>query len=434
MSQEVWDSTYIEETAQKSIGATIPALQQWTDDCRRAFINSGFPKPRDEHWKYTNISEIEKQHYVVDQRYNEPNIDKFSIADTLQLVFVNGQFSDTLSDDSLPKGLVVKSLSNALKENTAGCVEVLKDRKNLDNSFANLNASLMTSGMLLYAEKNAVIKKPIHLLFINNDSDAVVMHHPRHVLIADKHAELCVIEDYVGYDNACYFNNVVTQVIARENSAFYYYKCQRESQSAQHIANIQIQQCASSRVLSRQVFMGGSLSRENLNFNLNEDGAECELLGLYLLNDKQHIDNHSVIMHKASHCQSSQNYKGIVANQGHSVFNGKVVVEKDVLQTVAHQSNKNLLLDRHSVADTKPELEIYADDVKCSHGATVGQLDCESLFYLQSRGIPYDLARYLLTRAFATELLEKIPCEIMRPFLLEQVEQKLSGLYPQGDF
>ena len=434
MEKAAWGEAYIDEIAQQSIVANVPLLQQWSRNCLHKFLSMGFPTRRNEDWKYTNVSTIEKKHYVIEKNKKEIDIDKFVIEDTLRLVFINGVFSDNLSDKNLPEGLVVKSLALALEDNTAGCVDILKDEKNLDDPFAKLNASLMTGGIVLHATKNTVVKKPIHLLFINDDSDNVVMHHPRHVIVVDQYAELCVLEDYVGCDGADYFNNIVTQIATANNAVLYYYKCQRESLLAQHIANIQIQQAANSQVLSRQVFIGGDLARENLRFGLNGEGASCQLFGLYLPQGKQHIDNHTEIMHIASHCQSIQDYKGIIAKQGHAVFNGRIVVAKDTLQTVAHQSNKNLLLDKHSAVDTKPELEIYADDVKCSHGATVGQLDKKSLIYLQSRGIPLEYARYLMTRAFAAELLEKIPCEIVGPFLMRQVEQQLNMLYPQGDF
>ena len=284
----------------------------------------------------------------------------------------------------------------------------------------------MTSGIFIYIPKNIILKKPIHFSYQTLGQTAL-MSHPRHLILLEENSQCTVVEEYAG-DGSDYFNNIVTQIIVQSNAAMTHFKLQNESLSAQHIANTLFNQSADSTVSSYVVSMGAKLSRDNLSFNFEGQGASTHLYGLYLPLGNQHIDHHTLVDHLMPNCFSQQDYKGIIAEKGRAVFNGKVIVHPDAQKTAAYQNNKNLLLSQHAEIDTKPELEIYADDVKCNHGATVGQLDEKALFYLRSRGISEVEARRILIKAFAEELFSTISQPEIAQYIHCQVEAKLTSI------
>jgi Fe-S cluster assembly protein SufD len=243
------------------------------------------------------------------------------------------------------------------------------------------------------------------LIFISTGKDEPVVSHPRNLIVVGNGSQATIIESYVTLDRGVYFTNNVTEVFAGPNSFIDFYKLQRESEEAFHVDTLRVLQERDSSFSSQSIALGGALVRNNIDVTLRGEGAECTLNGLYVTKGRQHVDNHTMIDHAKSHCSSRQLYKGILDDQSTGVFNGKILVRKDAQKTNAKQTNKNLLLSKEALVNTKPELEIFADDVKCTHGATIGQLDEEAMFYLRSRGIDEAAARVLLTYAFANDLL-----------------------------
>jgi Fe-S cluster assembly protein SufD len=275
----------------------------------------------------------------------------------------------------------------------------------------------------LHIPKGQVIERPIHVAFLTTGSGEPVVSHPRVVVVAGENSQATIVESYVGIEEGVYFTNAVTEIVAGESSVIDHYKLQRESREAFHVATVQIHQARSSNFSSHYFGFGGALVRHEARVRLDAEGCECTLNGLYLAGGSQHLDNHTVIDHVKPHCTSHELYKGILDGKAHGVFNGKIYVHEDAQKTDAKQTNQTLLLSQDAVINTKPQLEIFADDVKCTHGATVGQLDAEGIFYLRSRGIGLQEARSLLTYAFANDIIRQVKIEPLRA----QLEELLSA-------
>lgn len=413
-----WNKTYLK------------SLQNFHDDQLRAwqaerldvFLSQGFPHHKVESWKYTNVAEIEKRSFSFDESVDF-NISNFILDDVYRVVFVNGHFSSALSDLSqLSSGVLLSSLKIIQRDMAKNLI----NETGYETPFSLLNDSIFQDGLFLYVPKNCQLKKPIYLIYLTEPTRSLIMSQTRHLIIIEEKAEAIIFENYQGANNITYFNNLVTQVHVKASANLHLYKLQQEGDKAFHIANTKIHQARDSQVMSCHITMGGSLSRDDLNYSLDESGASCQLFGFYHLKGNHHIDNHSCIDHRVSHCMSQQNYKGIVADQSRAVFNGKIVVHPNASQTEARQTNKNLLLSTEAEVDTKPELEIYNDDVKCSHGATVGQLNDVALFYLQSRGIDRVEAENMLTYAFANEIVEALPHPLITEYIQKSITQQLS--------
>jgi Fe-S cluster assembly protein SufD len=279
----------------------------------------------------------------------------------------------------------------------------------------------MQDGAYVYVPRGGVVEVPIHLVFISLPQGEATVSHPRNLLVLGDNAQASIIESYIGLGHDVYLTNAVTEVILGQNARAEHCKLQRESSSAFHIATLQVEQARSSSFVSHVMALGGALARHDINVVLNGEGAENTLNGLFMATDQQHIDNQTRIDHVMPHCTSREFYKGILAGKGRGVFNGKIVVHKDAQQTDARQTNKNLLLSQDASVDTKPQLEIFNNDVKCAHGSTIGRLDENSLFYLRTRGLGEEDARSLLTYAFASELVNRISLEPLRTKLNDLV-------------
>ncbi len=385
------------------------ALKVWREQALQDFLAQGFPTRKNEAWKYTPLQSLQAQTFAY-QANSAADVDlaNYQLENTNTLVFINGHYQQQLSVlNAVPDGVVI---SNALSANHQSTyAEYFKSNSSQLTAFAQLNAALLTDGLFLFVPAGVVIEQPIHLLYVNTKNDMAYMQHPRHTIVVQANSQVTVFEEYVGLDQATYFNNVVTNIHAAAGACVNYYKCQRESKAAYHIANTWVHQQQDSQVNTYHFAIGAKLAREDLHFDFAASGCDANLIGFYHGGPQQHTDYHTRIDHQHPHCQSQQDYRGIVHANAHSVFNGKVVVHPHAQQTKALQSNKNLLLAPSAEVDTKPELEIYADDVQCSHGATVGQLDETALFYLQSRGINKNQAIELLTYAFVNELLQALP-------------------------
>lgn len=396
--------------------------KDWHEQQLQLFLQQGLPTRSHEDWKYTNISALLENPFQI--KINKPiekleiDLSHHSIPGTYQIVFIDGHYHPTLSQWGDLEQIVTLSSTN-----TALPTQAYPNSK--PSVFAHLNAALMTEGLCLNIPAHAEIKKPIHLLYLNTEHSAGLMHHPRHLINVGENAEISFIEEYADTHDQTYFNNVVTTIYANQNSRVNYYKLQNQSNNNFHIANIQIIQQTGSQVNSCQISLGSQLTRDDLHFHLQGSGAECQANGFYYVDHNRHIDNHTQIIHEVAQTTSGQNYQGILTDKGRGVFNGKVIVNPYALKSKARQANKNLLLTKSAEINTKPELEIFVDDVSCTHSATIGSLDEESLFYLQSRGIMRKNAEQMMIGAFAAEVLDTIADSAIYEYIREQVKNRM---------
>jgi Fe-S cluster assembly protein SufD len=295
----------------------------------------------------------------------------------------------------------------------------------IQNGFVALNTGLISEGAFIYLPRNINTQAPLHLLFVSDGNEPV--NFPRVLVVAEENSSITILENYVSLKDAQYFTNAVVEIVLKDGARVEHYKVQRESNAAFHIATTATDLGANASYDATTITMGAQLSRHDVAVTMDHEGAECWVDGLYLVTTGQHTDTHSVIDHRKPHCTSHQLYKGILDGKSRAVFNGKVFVRHDAQKTDAMQTNKNLLLSNDARVDTKPQLEILADDVKCAHGAAVGQIDPDELFYLETRGIHPDLGRNLLTYGFAEEVIGKIKIDSIRAQLDEAVLNRLNA-------
>jgi Fe-S cluster assembly protein SufD len=391
-----------------------------------------------EEWKYTNIAPIARIDFKPATAVggaiagnDEAGMSVFGCAEAKdsQLVFVNGTLrSDLSSLRALPPEVVAMDLSQAISDERYGEIawrHLAQQADYVANGFVALNTAFISNGAFIFIPKGVKVESPIHLLFVS--TDAQTANFPRVLLVAEENSKVTVIESYGGTEDAPYFTNAVVELVLKDGARVEHYKVQRESARAFHIATTATDLGPNSSYDATAITFGAELSRHDVNVTMDNEGAECWVDGLYLVTTGQHADTHSVIDHRKPHCTSHQLYKGILDGKSRAVFNGKVFVRHDAQKTDAMQTNKNLLLSNEARVDTKPQLEILADDVKCAHGAAVGQLDEDELFYLETRGIHPDLARNLLTYGFAEEVIGKIKIESIRAELDEAVLNRLNA-------
>jgi Fe-S cluster assembly protein SufD len=406
--------------------ASAPAwLQTLRKQGMARFQALGFPTTKNEDWHFTSVAPIAERTFrpaAAGGMIEKADIDRFNFGESgwHTLVFVNGVFSKDLSSHApLGDKVRVTSLASSIKAGTADIDRHIgKIAAFEQHAFTALNTAFMNDGAFIEIGADAVVEQPIHLLFF---SDGEGVSHPRNLIVTARHSRATVIESYVSLGNSAYFTNSVTEISLGEGSHLDHYKLQRESESAFHVGTVQVRQARDSRLHSFSLAVGGSLARTNIYTSLDGDAATCTLNGLYLTDGAQHVDNQTSIEHIAPNCPSHELYKGVLDGRSHGVFNGKVYVHPEAQKTDGKQSNNNLLLSPTARVDTKPQLEIFADDVKCTHGATVGRLDELAMFYLNSRGIGPETARILLTYAFAADVLETIELEPLRVELEKMV-------------
>jgi Fe-S cluster assembly protein SufD len=346
------------------------------------------------------------------------------------MVFVNGRYSKALSSSgSLAKGVAVENLEAALKKRSGIIEKHISKYAGFDSeAFVALNTAFASDGAYIYVPDNVVIKEPLQLLYISDPSEGSFFAAPRNLVIGGKNSRFKILESHRGLGKNTYFNNAVTEVVVGENARIDHVRVQEESLSAYHITSLQAYQERSSYYSLVNVDLGGALVRNNLTIKLDAENCEAHIIGFYLGGGKQHIDNHTTIDHAKANCFSNEIYKGILGGKAKGVFNGKIFVRPDAQKTNAYQNNKALLLSDEAEINSKPQLEIFADDVKCSHGATVGQLDKEALFYLRSRGIAEDKAYSMLQFAFAGDVFNYIPVEAVREYLNGKILERLHQL------
>jgi Fe-S cluster assembly protein SufD len=415
--------------------------QAWLRPARRValarFAELGFPTIHDEDWRFTSVAPIARTPFVP-ARTGRMETDPRALAaftfggpEGARLVFVNGRYAPGLSSSprSLPAGLKVMSLAHALtaardlvEPHLARYADVQQD------AFAALNTAFLEDGAFVHIPRGVVLEEPIHCLYVATEAGAPAITHPRNLILAGDDSQAAVVEDYVALTDEVYFSNAVTELVVGQNGVVGHYLIERENPQAYNVSTLRIQQGRSSNVASHSVLVGGALVRNNIHPVLAGEGAECLINGLFMATGRQHMDNYMKVEHAAPHCDSRQFYHGILDGQSRGVFHGRIVVHKGAQKTDAKQTNRNLLLSEEAQIDTKPQLEIYADDVKCTHGATIGQIDEEAVFYLRSRGIALEAARALLLFAFAGESLQRMKVEPIRRHL----EALVTAWLPQG--
>ncbi len=382
-----------------------------------------FPTIKDEEWRFTDVSPLARLPYKPAQKasaLNISDIQHFLIAESgHRLVFVDGFFSPELSQRNEHDQLLIGNLTALVSANAALVETHLGQHVQFrDNIFAALNTAFLQDGAFIMLPENCVVSSPIHLLFIATQEQTT--QYPRCLLIGKSNSQATVIEDYVSLESGTYITNSVAEFSLADNAQINHIRVQRESNQAFHLAHCAIALEQNSHYRSVSITLGALISRFNLDVEFKAQAAECTIDGLAIITDKQLADTHTCINHATPHCTSQQQHKCIVDGSAHAVFNGKIIVRPHAQRTNSSQSSRNLLLSGNAQVDTKPQLEIFADDVKCAHGATVGQLDNEEIFYLKSRGLSELAARNLLTYAFGAEILDRIPVRSLK-HALEQI-------------
>jgi Fe-S cluster assembly protein SufD len=412
---------------------TVPWLELVRNSAMDRFEQLGFPTVHDEEWKYTNLASLAKQNFVPAVRAESTSIDSapFVYPETAaaHLVVVNGFFSEELSVKTGLENVVAIDLLSAVADaryNKVARAYLARNAGYHDRGLAALNTAFLQSGLFLWIPKGINVETPIQVTFVTDAEQPDTASFPRLLVVAEENSSATLIESFVSTTESRYFTNAVAEIVLKEGARLEHYRMQRESQEAFHTSVTSASLGRSSSYDTTSINLGAKLSRHDVSVVLDHEGAECWVDGLYLVGADQHTDTHSVIDHQQPHCTSHQLYKGILDGNSRAVFNGKVFVREGAQKTDALQTNKNLLLSQQARVDTKPQLEIYADDVKCAHGAAVGQIDQEELFYLLARGINPELARSLLTYGFAEEVIGKIKIESIRSQLDEIVLRQLN--------
>jgi Fe-S cluster assembly protein SufD len=400
--------------------------QSWLGELRRAAIERfgelGVPTTREEDWKYTSVEPMTRLDFSPAKRNGVAlamdSLLSLSFADGARnlLVFIDGIYSPERSRMAeLPPGMRVESLAELLPRNADLVAPWLGRYAGYqDRAFVALNTAFMEDGAVVHVPKGCRLDAPLHLVFASTGSARPVAVYPRNLIVCGEGSEVKIVESYVGLGQGVYFGNPVTEIAAAAGSVIDHYRLQREGERAFHVGVVAARLERAATLVSHNVTLAGALVRNDVCAVLGGEGAECNLHGLYLTGGDQHIDNHTEIDHEQPRASSRELYKGILRGRARGVFNGKILVRKAAQKSDARQTNKNLLLSKDAVVNSKPQLEIYADDVKCSHGSTIGQLDRDALFYLCSRGIGMEEARSILSYAFAAEILNRVKVASLR--------------------
>lgn len=397
------------------------------------FDKNGFPSKKNEEWKYTNLAPLLKTDYKLFPESEEvsigfQDIKKFFIhdMDTYKVVFVNGVYSSYLSsttheeaDICVMSSAMNKMVHQPVIENFYGKIADKND------SLVALNTAFSKDGAFIYVPDNVILSKPIQIMYLSTANETEVMYHPRNLIVLGNNAQAHIIERHQTLDSKANLTNSVTEIQVGKNAELDYYKVQNDTLEASLVDHTFVAQERDSVASFSTFSFGGKLTRNNLNFVQNGENCNSVLNGITVISGKQHVDHHTKVEHKFPHCESHELYKGIYDESSHGVFNGKVYVHPEAQKLNAFQQNNNVLLTNDAAIDTKPQLEIFADDVKCSHGCTVGQLDDSALFYMQQRGIPKKEAKALLLYAFAADVLEHVQIPQMKTRITKIIADKL---------
>jgi Fe-S cluster assembly protein SufD len=423
------------DALEQALPASQPeSLRQQRRQAIERFSQLGFPTLRQEEWRFTNVGPIARMPFSLDvtvDAVTAGSIERFSYEGTVQLTLVNGRFVPELSDlEDLPEGIVVCSMDEALDKHPEKVEPHLGRLASFeDHPFVALNTAFYRDGIFIWVPRNQVVEQPINLVLVGSPSAEPIAFFPRNLIVGGESSQVTVVEQYVTVGEGAYLTAPVTEIVAEDNAVVDHYKLQRESTEAFHMATFQLQLGRDSNVASHSISWGGGLVRNDVNAVLDGEGGEATLNGLYMVEGTQLVDNHMRVDHVAAHCDSHELYKGILEGKARAVFNGRIYVHHGAQKTDAKQTNRNLLMSPDALCNSNPQLEIFADDVKCTHGSTVGQLDETAIFYLRSRGIGEEAARSLLTYAFAADIVERIKVGAVR----QDLEEFLFRRLPKGD-
>tara|TARA_R110002124_G_scaffold120895_7_gene279144 strand:+ start:55976 stop:57289 length:1314 start_codon:yes stop_codon:yes gene_type:complete len=389
-------------------------LHELRNKAIKTFETKGFPTKKEEAWKYTSLNSLLKKDYSIfpkqDRAIEFKDVRKYFLhdIDTYKIVFVDGVYSSFLSETTHDK-LDVCLMSSALnKDKYKPVIEAYFNKAAKDDSLTSLNTAFAKEGAYIHIPKHKEVEKPIEIINFSTGNESAVMLQPRNLIVVGENAHVQIIERHQSLSENAVLTNSVTEVFAEKRAYVDYYKIQNDRSSASLIDNTYISQARDSNCRVHTFSFGGNLIRNNLNFLQNGQHCDSTLKGITILENKQHVDHNTLVHHTAPNCESHQDYKGIFGDASTGVFNGKIIVEKDAQKIDAFQQNNNILIDDKATINAKPQLEIFADDVKCSHGCTIGQFDEDALFYLRSRGIGIKEARALLMYAFANTVLESV--------------------------
>jgi len=430
-----WHKTNFDTFEKNLNGQSLTPLHIIRKKALSRFNELGFPTVRKEEWRFTNISPIAQTPFKLSAGSEKVDnaaekIDPYTLKDIkhTQLIFMNGQFVPELTVLHLPDGVRVKNLDRAIQEDKEIIEKFLAKNTNyMEQEFTALNTAFISDGAFIYIPDGMILDSPIHILYMTDKPGESIVTHPRNLIIAGNNTQSTIVESYAGVNNEIYFTNPVTEVIAGENAVVDHYKLQRECENAYHVAAFYVHQKKNSSFSSHSFSFGGSIVRNDIFNVLDGEGSDSILNGLYLAQKNQFIDNHSVIDHAKPHCHSNEVYHGILDDKAKAVFSGKIHVRPDAQKTDAIQSNKNILLSEEATVDTKPQLEIFADDVRCTHGGTVGQIDENGVFYLRARGINEQLAKNIMIHAFAGEIIKNIKIDQLRDVVDKLVATRLEN-------
>jgi len=411
-------------------------LQALREDAFAQFSDAGIPTTHDEDWRFTSLSTLAQTPFVLagEASVNAKDLERFATSGfACKLVFVNGRFAPQLSRiPTLPQGVRAGGLADALAENPETIGPHLARYVNFRrDAFCALNTAFIDDGAYVKVPRGVIVEEPIYLLYVTapvTGSNAFPMTHPRTLIVAEDGSQVSVVEDYVSLNAGISFSNTVTELVAGDNAVVSHTMIVREDPQAYNVSTLRIQQTRSTQVATHSVLLGGALVRNNVHPVMAGEGSECLINGLFIGVERQHLDNYMLVEHASPHCSSRQFYNGILSGRSHGVFHGRIIVHKDAQKTDAKQTNRNLLLSDSARIDTKPQLEIYADDVKCTHGATIGQIEEEQLFYLRSRGIDEVAARNTLLYAFAAECLDRMQEPAAREFAEGLIRERIAEL------
>ncbi|HEX3586403.1 MAG TPA: Fe-S cluster assembly protein SufD [Candidatus Angelobacter sp.] len=422
-----------DEFNNRSAAAQPRWLQLLRQDAFARFAEIGFPTTHDEDWRFTNVTAVSNTAFELagTEVVSKEQLGPFGVSQfACCLVFVNGLFSQELSIvTKLPKDVTVRSLAAQLKNDPASVEQHLARYLNIErDAFAALNTAFVEDGVYVSVPRGAVVESPIYVFYVTVPGATPTMNHPRNLIVAHENSQVTVVEDYVSLGEGITFSNAATELIAGDNANVSHYMIVREGDQAYNFSTLRIQQGRHANVATHSLLLSGALVRNNVHPVLAGEGSECLINGLFMANGRQHMDNYMLVEHASPHCDSRQFYNGILNGQSHGVFHGRIIVHKDAQKTDAKQTNRNLLLSDDAQIDTKPQLEIYADDVKCTHGATIGQFDDNALFYLRSRGLAEAAARHVLLLAFANECLDRMNS----PQVREHLEKLVVAGFPEA--
>ncbi len=407
-------------------------LKELRSEAIKEFSKIGFPSPKDEDWRFTNLAPIIRSSFHVADKPCEVSITNLNSISSLfindlnqiRLVFVDGSFIPQLSFlEKISDGVAIKPIRQAIEENEDIVADNIgKFAEIKGQTFTALNTAFFEDGLFIYIPRLKMLDTPIYAVYVSTREKPKYMTNLRNLIVAEESTQLTVIEHYVSLSDEIHFSNIVTEISSGCNSNVEHYKLEMEGLKSFNISTLRVQQQRDSSIRSHSVLLGGSLVRNNIHPVLEGEGCYSFINGLYMASDKQHLDNFMKVEHVGPHCDSRQFYNGVLDGSSKGVFHGRIVVHENAAKTDAKQTNRNLLLSNRAQIDTKPQLEIYNQDVKCTHGATIGQLDRDAIFYMQSRGISKQNAENIMLKAFANQSISSMKVDSLKKYLEQKVE------------